>query len=622
MHGPTNRPMPIISLFSGAGGLDIGLESAGFDVRVAVELDGHAVDTLRHNRQGIPVLKGDICAIPTEVILEAAGLVSGQARLVVGGPPCQGFSTAGKREADDPRNKLFWQFVRVVDEAKPWGFVMENVKGLLTMKTDDDQTLVKDVILQAFRDIGYSVEYRMINMADYGVPQKRIRVIFFGRRDESFFPWPKPTHADTPTPGFFGTLRRWVTVRQAISDLPAPYGPAFAPAANHEPAPPPPPCAAIADSSWAQKHPPMELDQVARTIIAKQESGTNNLIPVENHEAAPPPVPSALTGESDWSMKAPMALDEPASCIIAHQRSGNVNLLPVENHVNHPLTPGEIRHIEHAADRGAGPNGLHAWDKPANTVRAHHQQAIPANHEASVYTGTHEEAILAGHVGQGMKLLDPDAPGRTINTSGNVDFIMGDVPNHEPASPPRPSALAGKLSNPAMSWDAPAKTIIAEQDCGNANLLPVPNHEDNAIAIVPASERAKELMARPGNPAETIFNGRGRVQDMDQPAQTIVASGGANHTHIVPAPPPRRLRRLTVREAARLQSFPDDWVFQGPRSAQYRQVGNAVPPLFGWHLGNQIRIALGERILHPVPEFLPFVKRAGLAVTKELPHAR
>lgn len=562
-RGLTNRPLPIISLFSGAGGLDIGLEAAGFDVRVAVELDAHACNTLLHNRPQLPVLKGDVSAITTPDILAAAGLGVGEARLVVGGPPCQGFSTAGKRDADDPRNKLFWQFVRIVDEAKPWGFVMENVKGLLTMKTDDETALVKDIIIQAFKDIGYSVEYRLINMADYGVPQKRIRVIFFGRRDEAFFPWPKPTHADEPKPGFFGRLKRWVTVRQAIADLPAPYA-----APNHEPAPPPAP-AAYAES-WAKKHPPMELDEAALTVVANQKSGSSNLIVVENHEEAPPPVPSA-TGESTWSMKSPMDLDKPAGTIIAGQRSGNVNLLPVENHEEYPLNPSEIRHIENAGDRGAGPNGLHAWDKPANTVRAHHQQAIPQNHEASEYKGASADAILAGHNGQGMKLLDPDKPGRTIQ-SNNVDFIIGAVPNHE----------------------------------------------DNEVAIVPASERAKEMMARPGMPAEHIFNGRGRLQNLDQPAETIVATAGGNHTHILPVPLPRKLRRLTVREAARLQTFPDSWVFQGPRSAQYKQVGNAVPPLFAWHLGNQIRIALGERILYPVPDFLPFVKRTHF---QELAHA-
>jgi DNA (cytosine-5)-methyltransferase 1 len=213
-HARPHDGPPVISLFTGGGGLDLGLEAAGFSTRVCVELAPAACETLRRNRPDWPLLQGDLREISTSEILRAAGLEAGEAALVIGGPPCQGFSSAGKRDPNDPRNRLFWEFVRVVEEAQPWGFLMENVRGLLTMKTDDGGSVLA-VILAAFRAIGYSVEVKLIDAASYGVPQRRLRAFFVGLRSGGPVGFPEATHG----PG----LRPWVTVREAIGDLPAPF---------------------------------------------------------------------------------------------------------------------------------------------------------------------------------------------------------------------------------------------------------------------------------------------------------------------------------------------------------------------------------------------------------------
>ncbi|MEA2703047.1 MAG: (cytosine-5)-methyltransferase 1, partial [Actinomycetota bacterium] len=130
--GRPRRPA-VVSLFSGALGLDLGLEAAGFEVRVAVEANRNAAETIRKNRPDIPVIERRIEQVTTEEILAEAGLEPGEPTVVSAGPSCQAFSTAGQRgSVADPRGELFRQFLRVVREARPRFFVMENVRGVLS----------------------------------------------------------------------------------------------------------------------------------------------------------------------------------------------------------------------------------------------------------------------------------------------------------------------------------------------------------------------------------------------------------------------------------------------------------------------------------------------------------
>lgn len=227
------NPLPVISLFSGAMGLDLGLEKAGFRVQVAVECDRFAAETIRRNRPDITVIQRRIEDVSTAEILEAAGLEPGEAALVTGGPSCQAFSTAGQRGSiSDPRGILFHEFLRVVREARPRFFVMENVKGVLSAAIkhrpliergpghpllDEEEQLGSALlqILRALRKTGYLIVFDLLNSADFGVPQTRERVLFIGSRDGESIWTPSPTHSCDGSDG----LPPWLTLRQALVDL-------------------------------------------------------------------------------------------------------------------------------------------------------------------------------------------------------------------------------------------------------------------------------------------------------------------------------------------------------------------------------------------------------------------
>lgn len=202
------RDPPVgISLFSGVGGFDLGMEQAGFDVRVMVEENQQACEVLERNMPDFfceytepEIIQDDIRQVSTKQILDAADLQVGETTAVFGGPPCQGFSQAGDRDEDDPRNELYMEMVRVVQEAKPVFFVMENVKGLATM---DDGEVIKQVCRE-FRDCGYNVRWDVLDAADYGVPQHRERVFIIGKRvDIMAFPSyaPRPQMHIAAKPG-------------------------------------------------------------------------------------------------------------------------------------------------------------------------------------------------------------------------------------------------------------------------------------------------------------------------------------------------------------------------------------------------------------------------------------
>lgn len=187
------RDPPIgVSLFSGAGGFDLGFAQSGYDVRVMVEYDETACATLRANMDRFDeytepeIIQEDIREVSTEQILEAAGVGFGGIYAVFGGPPCQGFSHSNQnRSRDDPRNELYMEMVRVVREAEPVFFVMENVKGLATM---DEGEVIKQVC-RDFQECGYDVTWDVLEAADYGVPQHRERVFVIGKRvDVMAFP--------------------------------------------------------------------------------------------------------------------------------------------------------------------------------------------------------------------------------------------------------------------------------------------------------------------------------------------------------------------------------------------------------------------------------------------------
>lgn len=188
---PDNAPT-VISTFAGCGGSSLGYSMAGFKELLAVEWDDNAVETFKLNFPDVPVYHGDIAKISVEEVLSMTGLKVGELDILDGSPPCQGFSTAGKRQLDDPRNQLFREYVRLLRGLKPKVFVMENVSGMVkgVMK------LVFVEILKELKSSGYKVSARLLNAMYFGVPQSRQRMIFIGVRDDLGI---EPSHPEAET---------------------------------------------------------------------------------------------------------------------------------------------------------------------------------------------------------------------------------------------------------------------------------------------------------------------------------------------------------------------------------------------------------------------------------------
>jgi DNA (cytosine-5)-methyltransferase 1 len=169
----------MISLFAGGGGSSLGYSMAGFRELLVVEWDENAVETLRLNFPAVPIYHGDIVKLSVEECLRLAGIEPGELDVLDGSPPCQGFSTAGKRQLDDERNSLFREYVRLLRGLQPRAFVMENVSGLVKGK----MRLAFAEILRELKTSGYRVKVRLLNAMFFNVPQSRQRLIFVGTRE-------------------------------------------------------------------------------------------------------------------------------------------------------------------------------------------------------------------------------------------------------------------------------------------------------------------------------------------------------------------------------------------------------------------------------------------------------
>ena len=200
--------------------MDIGFENAGFSIAVAVEIDPACCDTLKTNRPGLPVINKNITNVSSAEILKTAGLEPLEAALVIGGPPCQSFSLAGLRKGlDDERGKLLFEFVRIVRETLPFGFVLENVKGLTNWDSGRALNLLIKELSKPIEYNGKNYTYtitapKVLNAVDYGVPQFRERLILVGNRNGLDFLYPVPIDKS-----------KRKTVYDAIGDLPEPAPP-------------------------------------------------------------------------------------------------------------------------------------------------------------------------------------------------------------------------------------------------------------------------------------------------------------------------------------------------------------------------------------------------------------
>lgn len=245
------QPYKVLSLFSGAMGLDLGLEKSGrFEVIACVEKEPAFCDTIRANTKDrdVAVFEGDICDLDPAKVMDSLGIKEGQLDLLVGGPPCQSFSTAGRRRTtQDPRGTLLWQFLRLVDAIRPRFFLMENVRGLLSaalrhrpiakrpekgglpLAPDEQPGSVVRLFaedLQKLDGASYHMDCFEVNAVNYGAPQLRERAIFIGNRYNAVVDFPDPTHgrpSESPRQVtlFDGPSTRlpWRTLRDALEGL-------------------------------------------------------------------------------------------------------------------------------------------------------------------------------------------------------------------------------------------------------------------------------------------------------------------------------------------------------------------------------------------------------------------
>jgi DNA (cytosine-5)-methyltransferase 1 len=241
--GKNGMQFPVVSLFSGAGGLDIGLEESGFHTAVCVEYDEDCRETLRYNRpewklfeEGVKVEKGkiktripgDIRDIGIDELLKLAGLKKGEAALVVGGAPCQPFSNIGKKlgKNDEKNGDLFLEFVRIVKGVSPEAFIFENVVGITQQKHAD----VIKYMVDKFKGLGYGISHAILNSANYGVPQRRERFFLIGIKgvEKPSFPFPThfkdEKHYETLVKDFdvfpVRNFKKWVSVKEAFKKMP------------------------------------------------------------------------------------------------------------------------------------------------------------------------------------------------------------------------------------------------------------------------------------------------------------------------------------------------------------------------------------------------------------------
>lgn len=214
-----DRKLKVIDLFSGVGGLSYGFShNDAFEIVVANEILPNMAKAYSLNHPKVKMYQDDIKNLSAERIRNDLGISTLKIDIIVGGPPCQAYSTVGKRLIDDPRGKLFQEYYRILKEFDPPFFLFENVKGLLSMQ--DGELL--STIIELFKSLGYKVKYKVLNSADFGAPQIRERVIIVGSKLESEFDFPNPTHYD-PSKGlnlFSDGLMPYLTVEDAISDLP------------------------------------------------------------------------------------------------------------------------------------------------------------------------------------------------------------------------------------------------------------------------------------------------------------------------------------------------------------------------------------------------------------------
>lgn len=211
----------VLDLFSGCGGMSWGLHKAGFEIIGGIDIWHQALETFKFNHPDATIIEGDISDIKTNMVMKKLGLKKSELDVLIGGPPCQGFSknqTALNRFIDDPRNQLYKEYMRFVADLKPKVVVMENVAEIYNAFDGK----VRSEIIETFNKLGYKISVKILTAADYGVPQKRRRCIFLAVRSNVVPIFPEPTHTPEVNMDMLIPLPMYVSAWEAIRDLPKP----------------------------------------------------------------------------------------------------------------------------------------------------------------------------------------------------------------------------------------------------------------------------------------------------------------------------------------------------------------------------------------------------------------
>jgi len=223
--GNQSQKLEFVSLFSGAGGLDLGLEQSGWDCLFSVDSDPDSVASLLSNQgshfgNSAVIEQNDVRRLTGKEILKKIKRKKGDIPLMAGGPPCQSWSSAGKQKGfDDPRGELFEDFVRLADECGCQMMVFENVRGMLTARGPNGEPgEALQIIRESLWARGYRSQVALLNSADFGLPQRRVRLIIIGYRDTAKPEFPSPTH-EKSSPGAIPLLKPWRSLAKALEKI-------------------------------------------------------------------------------------------------------------------------------------------------------------------------------------------------------------------------------------------------------------------------------------------------------------------------------------------------------------------------------------------------------------------